>query len=213
MPVVTIRPRRCRRGRSLDSVATTSEGMFSMTTQDDVENTPLRGVAGARRRRGRDPRDAGRERPARRPSVHAGDGEVGRRHAGGQRPGRQGLRHHRVRRQAADEAAVHLGGTRCDGSAHGGCQAGCLLFWKEEWLRPDADEPSPAEPADDEALAALSANTRGVVDGTERFYCQATELRAPRRRCPGGGPASSCATCARATSGCSGSATACWCGR
>jgi hypothetical protein len=31
--------------------------------------------------------------------------------------------------------AVHLK-TRCDGQAHGGCQAGCLLFWKEVWLRP-----------------------------------------------------------------------------
>jgi hypothetical protein len=30
--------------------------------------------------------------------------------------------------------AVHLE-TRCDGRAHGGCQAGCLLFWKEAWLR------------------------------------------------------------------------------
>ena len=26
--------------------------------------------------------------------------------------------------------------TRCSGQAHGGCQAGCLLFWKEAWLRP-----------------------------------------------------------------------------
>jgi len=31
--------------------------------------------------------------------------------------------------------AVHLEGLRCDGSAHGGCQARCLLFWKEAWLR------------------------------------------------------------------------------
>jgi hypothetical protein len=31
--------------------------------------------------------------------------------------------------------AVHLN-TRCDGSAHGGCQAGCLIFWKEAWLKP-----------------------------------------------------------------------------
>lgn len=31
--------------------------------------------------------------------------------------------------------AVHLE-TRCDGSAHGGCQAGCLLFWKTAWLIP-----------------------------------------------------------------------------
>jgi hypothetical protein len=30
--------------------------------------------------------------------------------------------------------AVHLEDARCDGRAHGGCQAGCLLFWKEAWL-------------------------------------------------------------------------------
>jgi len=31
--------------------------------------------------------------------------------------------------------AVHLEGARCDGSAHGGCEARCLLFWKEAWLK------------------------------------------------------------------------------
>lgn len=30
---------------------------------------------------------------------------------------------------------VMLEGLRCDGVAHGGCQAGCLLFWKEAWLK------------------------------------------------------------------------------
>ena len=33
------------------------------------------------------------------------------------------------------ERAVHLE-TRCDGEAHGGCQATCLIFWKEAWLKP-----------------------------------------------------------------------------
>ena len=33
------------------------------------------------------------------------------------------------------DRAVHLD-TRCDGSAHGGCQASCLIFWKEAWLKP-----------------------------------------------------------------------------
>src|SRR5688572_19632351 len=38
------------------------------------------------------------------------------------------------------EHAVHLEGTRCDGQAHGGCQAACLLYWKEAWLkRADVD--------------------------------------------------------------------------
>jgi hypothetical protein len=30
---------------------------------------------------------------------------------------------------------VHLEELRCDGSAHDGCQARCLLFWKEAWLK------------------------------------------------------------------------------
>lgn len=32
--------------------------------------------------------------------------------------------------------AVHLDGVRCNGSAHGGCEANCLLYWKEDWLKP-----------------------------------------------------------------------------
>jgi len=40
--------------------------------------------------------------------------------------------------------AVHLKGIRCDGSAHGDCQAGCLIFWKTDWLRP-ADVTSGAD--------------------------------------------------------------------
>ena len=30
---------------------------------------------------------------------------------------------------------VHLE-TRCDGGSHDGCQASCLLYWKEDWLKP-----------------------------------------------------------------------------
>ena len=35
--------------------------------------------------------------------------------------------------------AVHLEGARCDGAAHGGCQADCVFFWKEAWLRRERD--------------------------------------------------------------------------
>ena len=31
--------------------------------------------------------------------------------------------------------SVHLVGVRCDGTGHDGCQAGCLIFWKESWLK------------------------------------------------------------------------------
>ena len=31
---------------------------------------------------------------------------------------------------------VLLGNIRCNGAAHGGCQAQCSVFWKEAWLKP-----------------------------------------------------------------------------
>jgi hypothetical protein len=80
------------------------------------------------------------------------------------------------------ESAVHLEELRCDGSAHGGCQAGCLLFWREAWLRPvgpqesEATTPSTAAAgASKEAL--LGATQVGTNDaGQTLFSCQATEL-------------------------------------
>ena len=44
--------------------------------------------------------------------------------------------------------AVHLDGSRCDGQAHGGCQAGCNIYWKEAWLKrvPAGDRPTAARP-------------------------------------------------------------------
>ncbi|MGN9845708.1 hypothetical protein ACTMTI_47060 [Nonomuraea sp. H19] len=75
------------------------------------------------------------------------------------------------------ERAVHLTGARCDGSAHGGCQTACSMYWKEAWLkRADAD-PAPAAP-DPRLLPLLEINTRRPPgdDGVERYSCQGTEL-------------------------------------
>jgi len=79
--------------------------------------------------------------------------------------------------------AVHLG-LRCDGKAYGGCQAACLIFWKEVWLKP-VDGPA----VDPETIAAGSTPARCTVsdvvaatrapdaaDGEVRYRCQATEL-------------------------------------
>src|ERR1700744_2315594 len=33
---------------------------------------------------------------------------------------------------------IHLD-LRCDGQAYGGCQAACLIFWKDAWLKPADD--------------------------------------------------------------------------
>lgn len=82
---------------------------------------------------------------------------------------------------------VHLA-TRCDGSGHDGCQAGCLLYWKESWLkRVDAatkDNIVPVgtltEKRDDVCSeATVWANTH-LPDkpGESRTYlCQATQIR------------------------------------
>jgi hypothetical protein len=88
------------------------------------------------------------------------------------------------------ESAVHLEDLRCDGSAHGGCQAGCLLFWKEAWLRrvePEDDAASEwgttseQTPGTDAAGASKEALFSATQIGTNEagealFSCQATEL-------------------------------------
>jgi hypothetical protein len=75
--------------------------------------------------------------------------------------------------------SVHLAGVRCDGQAHGGCQAGCLLYWKEAWLKPVTMADAPAEPIQaSRLLPLLIENTRrpSTDDGEVAYTCQATEL-------------------------------------
>src|SRR2546426_1966071 len=52
--------------------------------------------------------------------------------------------------------AVHLEGLRCDGSAHGCCQAQCLIFWKEAWLRRVREQ----VPAEDPRPTATAENPK-----------------------------------------------------
>jgi hypothetical protein len=88
------------------------------------------------------------------------------------------------------ERAVHLEGARCDGQAHGGCQAACLLYWKEAWLKrlPDGTAAEAAAPpaATEEEPAGTAACTVATLQratrvedpasGEQRFSCQATEM-------------------------------------
>jgi hypothetical protein len=79
-------------------------------------------------------------------------------------------------------ATVYLEDLRCDGSGHGGCQAGCKLYWKEAWLR-RVDDDSGAVDASNGGAANLGhlaqAGTRTVRevggDRSEVWRCQATE--------------------------------------
>jgi hypothetical protein len=78
------------------------------------------------------------------------------------------------------EHTVHLDGLRCDGKAHGGCQAECLLFWKEAWLKPpstQAGEPIAATGAGcAEADIERAISTPDPQTGEPIYRCQATTL-------------------------------------
>jgi hypothetical protein len=76
---------------------------------------------------------------------------------------------------------VYLEDLRCDGTAHGGCQAECRFFWREEWLR-RVEQGDAATEASTDGLDELSslaaARTRKTEDGEEAtcWSCQATQL-------------------------------------
>jgi len=78
---------------------------------------------------------------------------------------------------------VLLEGLRCNGQYHGGCEAECMLFWKEAWLK----RLQPDKPAS--SVAKTRACTIDVIyertriarpDESEEdavYSCQATEMR------------------------------------
>lgn len=91
---------------------------------------------------------------------------------------------------------VSIAGLRCDGSAHGGCQAKCYILWKTAWIkRADVPATSGVEPSVDQAGAIPSdigidrsfgptvVKDDDAADG--RYVCQYTELvRASTRMRP-----------------------------
>ncbi|MGH7146322.1 MAG: hypothetical protein ACREIJ_00260 [Nitrospiraceae bacterium] len=95
--------------------------------------------------------------------------------------------------------AIHLENVRCDGEGHGGCQAGCLVFWKEAWLKRvpkenghgrmpilphsstisgEGNGPSVAVEAARARLMPFARQEPGPDDPDGTIYsCQSTELR------------------------------------
>lgn len=89
---------------------------------------------------------------------------------------------------------VHLEDLRCDGAAHDGCQAGCLLYWKNAWLK-RVDGPGASTSASRAQQAAATSPTQARncteqdiensirVHGQDRsgeitYVCQATRVAA-----------------------------------
>jgi len=82
--------------------------------------------------------------------------------------------------------AVHLENLRCEGSSHGGCQAECLLYWKESWLKNPAEssdeEPHKEREYDCSETTLHTATTRITTSHDHQasascYSCQATELK------------------------------------
>lgn len=90
------------------------------------------------------------------------------------------------------EDTVHLP-TRCDGESHGGCEAGCLIYWKLAWLRPISADSTMVKVQNSSASFtknAETASTKGCSeadlrsltqsidpgDGQVRYKCQATQV-------------------------------------
>jgi hypothetical protein len=92
--------------------------------------------------------------------------------------------------------AVHLAGVRCDGKAHADCDAGCLIFWHEGWLKrvtatsPEVVRIAPHDPAGigtdikaNRAGCTMQSLERAVsmktepVSGEPVYSSQATDLR------------------------------------
>jgi len=69
---------------------------------------------------------------------------------------------------------VQLADARCDGAAHGGCQMGCVVLWKEAWLKPATGTPDHVPQPLLPLLPVLPAPTAG--EPPQQFSCQATEL-------------------------------------
>ena len=80
---------------------------------------------------------------------------------------------------------IHLN-LRCDGKVYGGCEAACLIYWKEAWLKP-VDEvvgsvlPRPLQRGGgagcteaDVLRATRAEDLRGA--GEPRYACQATQV-------------------------------------
>lgn len=82
-----------------------------------------------------------------------------------------------------NDDVVLLEDLRCSGAAHGGCQRGCVLFWKEAWLRKVDSGTPPGKPppplGQPQPPPVRSTSDQG------RYFCQSTEFRNATRHLSG----------------------------
>ena len=84
---------------------------------------------------------------------------------------------------------VHLSNIRCNCAAHDGCEAGCLIFWKLEWLNPIRKAPAKVDAAEAPLVPSSGAGcTEEVLHSSIRvpmaagetdqlYVCQNTQIK------------------------------------
>lgn len=76
--------------------------------------------------------------------------------------------------------AVHLEGARCDGGLHDGCQADCVFFWKEAWLKRATGDEGPALPSSSvrctEDIVMRARHAEGSDPHDPVWVCQTTAI-------------------------------------
>ena len=82
--------------------------------------------------------------------------------------------YHKIMRRFRGGDVVMLEGQRCDGSGHDGCSRGCMVFWKEAWLR-RAEPGESSAPIEEAAREALRKRLVTMRDATH-YVCQSTQL-------------------------------------
>jgi long-chain acyl-CoA synthetase len=73
------------------------------------------------------------------------------------------------------EDVVLLEGLRCSGSAHGGCQKACTIFWREAWLLKVEGADTVKSSVDPESGGRLRARLK-TSTGPKTYFCQASEI-------------------------------------
>jgi hypothetical protein len=77
-------------------------------------------------------------------------------------------------RKFREDDVVTLEEVRCSGAAHDGCQKGCLVFWREAWLR-KLEAGTVQLPAETVVGEQLRAHLK-TMSGPNTYFCQSSEI-------------------------------------
>ena len=77
---------------------------------------------------------------------------------------------------------VLLDGPRCNGQAHDGCQMGCLILWKQAWLKPAIQGGSGTKRGRSILQQQTNRSYPFLSRQGDRYCCQAVELAEATRR-------------------------------